>query len=219
MGKRIVGLEYGSYTFDPANQQIIFQDLSPLSLSQILLITNITTNEVIYNFSDTNKGGNLTGGNSLQLDLDVSAMLSEHELMIFLDYPPKMESKTYNLVPNEVVTVGNMAVVFDSTEENIYGGEVDFLSVKVSHMGFDIEVIVDGNTSYRISLKELLLDHKLVDMQTRFRTNGEGTLFVDFPTTPIRFYKSLKVYAHNFYPWFGDGTVNGALIGGQFILS
>jgi len=216
MSKQLIGLEYGAYTFDPANQKITLTDLAPINLKQILLITNVTDGIIIYNFLESNRGGAITS-NVLTLDFDVSAMSASDELQIFAEYPPKVKARTYNSIPQTTVTVGNQATIFDSDTYSLVSGEVDSIVIKVSHMGFDIEVVVDDEQAYRVSLKELLLDYKLVDTNTRYRTNSEGTVFIDEPRIPLLFFKRLKIIAHNFYPWFGDGVVGGVLVGGRFV--
>jgi len=53
-------------------------------LDQILLITNVTSNTIIYNFADPTKGGYLTG-NILTLSATTTSMLSSDRLQIFVD--------------------------------------------------------------------------------------------------------------------------------------
>jgi len=53
-------------------------------LDQILLITNVTNNTIIYNFADPTKGGYLTG-NILTLSATTTSMLSTDRLQIFID--------------------------------------------------------------------------------------------------------------------------------------
>jgi hypothetical protein len=55
-----------------------------ITLDQILLITNVTSNTIIYNFADPTKGGSLAG-NILALSADTSAMSNTDRLQIFVD--------------------------------------------------------------------------------------------------------------------------------------
>ena len=55
-----------------------------ITLDQILLITNVTRNTIIYNFADPTKGGYLTG-NVLTLSASTVSMLSSDRLQIFID--------------------------------------------------------------------------------------------------------------------------------------
>ena len=55
-----------------------------ITLDQILLVTNVTSNVIIYNFADPTKGGYLTG-NILTLSASTVSMLSSDRLQIFVD--------------------------------------------------------------------------------------------------------------------------------------
>jgi len=71
----------------------------PYQLKDILMITNVTTNQVIYNFSDSSRGGTLSyasndittipgaanGVTTLTLDVDTSAMSANDRLQIFVE--------------------------------------------------------------------------------------------------------------------------------------
>ena len=71
----------------------------PYQLKDILMITNVTTNQVIYNFSDSTRGGAISynstdsttfpgsqnGVTTITLDLDTSAMNANDKLQIFVE--------------------------------------------------------------------------------------------------------------------------------------
>lgn len=71
----------------------------PYQLKDILMITNVDTNQVIYNFSDSTRGGTVTynstdittfpaaqnGVTTVTLDLDTSSMSASHQLQIFVE--------------------------------------------------------------------------------------------------------------------------------------
>lgn len=73
-----------TYTFSPSTQQITFPSTLNLSLEQLLLITNTTTNTIIYNFADPSAGGSITGS-VLTLDYNTTAMSSSDKLQIYFD--------------------------------------------------------------------------------------------------------------------------------------
>jgi hypothetical protein len=73
-----------NYLFDAAGRKITFLDYAVLDLTRVLLITNVTTNTIIYNFADPTKGG-IAVGNVLTLTYDTSSMLNTHVLQAFLD--------------------------------------------------------------------------------------------------------------------------------------
>jgi hypothetical protein len=63
-----------------------------ITLSNILLITNVTANTIIYNFADSTKGAVSFNNNVLTLDYDTSSMANTDVLQIFLDVPSNEES-------------------------------------------------------------------------------------------------------------------------------
>ena len=83
----------GSYSFDKTAKTITFSGLrDDITLSNILLITNVTANTIIYNFADSTKGAVSFNNNVLTLDYDTSAMANTDVLQIFLDLPSNEES-------------------------------------------------------------------------------------------------------------------------------
>lgn len=74
-----------SYIFDATNKRIVFTDkVAPVNLEEILLITNVTDGDIIYNFADKLKGGTLDK-NVLTLTYNTTAMSSSDRLQIFID--------------------------------------------------------------------------------------------------------------------------------------
>jgi len=83
----------GSYSFDKTAKTITFSGLRyDITLSNILLITNVTANTIIYNFADSASGAVSFNNNILTLDYDTSAMANTDVLQIFLDLPSNEES-------------------------------------------------------------------------------------------------------------------------------
>ena len=83
----------GSYSFDKTAKTVTFSGLrDDITLSNILLITNVTANTIIYNFADSTKGAVSFNNNILTLDYDTSAMANTDVLQIFLDLPSNEES-------------------------------------------------------------------------------------------------------------------------------
>ena len=73
------------YGFTPASRQVTITKLSSVSLEQLLLITNVTTNTIIYNFADPAYGATVLG-NVITLDYDTTSMNASDKLQIFIDY-------------------------------------------------------------------------------------------------------------------------------------
>jgi len=75
---------FEDYTFNAATKQITFNTTSVVGLEQLLVITNVTDNIIIYNFADPSAGGTIAN-NILTLDYDTTSMSNTDNLQIFLD--------------------------------------------------------------------------------------------------------------------------------------
>lgn len=92
--KQLLGTDTtGSYTFNPITKTITFSGLAKaITLSNILLITNVTRNTIIYNFADTATGAVNFNNNTLTLTYDTTSHSASDILQIFLDVESKEES-------------------------------------------------------------------------------------------------------------------------------
>lgn len=73
-----------NYTFDKTAKTVIFVDYISIDLDSILLITNVTTNTIIYNFANSSLGGTVLN-NVLTLTYNTSTMLDSDKLQIFYE--------------------------------------------------------------------------------------------------------------------------------------
>lgn len=73
-----------NYTFTPSTKTIVFNDYTSIDLEGILLVTNVTDNQIIYNFADINFGGYVSS-NSVILNYDTTSMSNTDTLQIFYD--------------------------------------------------------------------------------------------------------------------------------------
>ena len=75
---------FQDYTFNAATKQITFNTSDTVFLNQVLVITNVTDNIIVYNFADPAKGGAIVN-NVLTLKFDTTTMSDTDSLQIFLD--------------------------------------------------------------------------------------------------------------------------------------
>jgi hypothetical protein len=75
---------FENYSFNAAAKTVTFNTTDVITLEQLLIITNVTTNQIIYNFADPNAGGSIEN-NVLTLNYDTTSMSSEGRLQIFID--------------------------------------------------------------------------------------------------------------------------------------
>lgn len=71
-----------NYTFNKTAKTVTFTDYGSIVLDNVLLITNVTDNIIIYNFASSGKGGTVAT-NVLTLDYDTTAMDNTDDLQIF----------------------------------------------------------------------------------------------------------------------------------------
>lgn len=88
---------FENYSFNAASQQITFNTTDVIGLEDLLVITNVTDNAIIYNFADPTKGGTISN-NVLTLTYNTTGMSNTDKLQIFLDNtltPASEESLQY----------------------------------------------------------------------------------------------------------------------------
>ena len=85
--KKLLGQDAsGTYTFNPTAKTVTFLGLSQqITLANILLITNVTANTIIYNFASSSTGAVSFANNVLTLDYNTTTMNSTDVLQIYLD--------------------------------------------------------------------------------------------------------------------------------------
>jgi hypothetical protein len=110
-----------NYTFDASAQQVILDGYHPLRVIQ--LITNVTDNVIIYNFSDSAKGGTVTYDNNTEkttitLTYNTTSMSDTDELQIFIDTQEnKIDASESLLDPVHKFRVSNPENLIDTDFE------------------------------------------------------------------------------------------------------
>ncbi len=84
--KQLIGSDAGSYIFNPAMKTITLSGIPGIKLSNFLVITNVATGTMLFNFADSALGGTYSEG-VLTLLTDTSTMSAEDPLQIFIDVP------------------------------------------------------------------------------------------------------------------------------------
>lgn len=89
------------YIFDVSEKIIEFK-FAP-KLEQILLITNVTDQIIIYNFADTSLGGTIYG-NILTLEYDTTSMEDSDDLQVYIDIEEEKVYEDKNEILNGILT-------------------------------------------------------------------------------------------------------------------
>lgn len=83
-----------NYTFNPSTKEVVFLDYTTINLERILIITNVTSNTIIYNFANSLQGGTVSD-NILTLNYNTSNMSNTDKLQIYyetIDTPASEET-------------------------------------------------------------------------------------------------------------------------------
>ena len=83
-------LDSNNYIFDASTRRIIFDSNINLKKQDILVITNVSTNQMIYNFNCIEESGDFTG-NVLTLKFDTRLMHNNDKLLIVISVKDKIE--------------------------------------------------------------------------------------------------------------------------------
>lgn len=75
-----------NYSFSASGKTVTFNAFGTIELNRVLLITNTTTNTIIYNFADSTKGGTVAT-NVLTLTYNTASMNNTDKLQIYYDAP------------------------------------------------------------------------------------------------------------------------------------
>lgn len=89
----LIGSDIGNYTFDASLKTVTLTGIKTLTIEEVLVITNITTQEIIYLPSDTGKGGTILN-NVITLEYDTTLMSDTDSLQIYVQYN---NSQDFNL--------------------------------------------------------------------------------------------------------------------------
>ncbi|HLO11218.1 MAG TPA: hypothetical protein VK190_03055 [Pseudoneobacillus sp.] len=73
-----------TYSFNSATKQITLTGIKSINLENLLLITNVTDNIIIYNFADPDLGATVSG-NVITLDYNTATMSNTDRLQIFVE--------------------------------------------------------------------------------------------------------------------------------------
>jgi hypothetical protein len=75
---------FQDYTFNASAKTITFNTTDTVRLENVLLVTNVTDNIIIYNFADPTLGGTISN-NVLTLTYNTATMSNTDSLQIYLD--------------------------------------------------------------------------------------------------------------------------------------
>lgn len=157
---------FQDYTFNATTKQITFNTTDVVLLNQVLIITNVTDNIIIYNFSDSTKGGTLIN-NVLTLTFDTTSMSNTDSLQIFLDLygAPSTEATATNI--NDGITLlrkltqllAPIATQDGQQRQRVTIGSMETGIIINSYAGIDVrfQMIDFAKTNYNTGIRANLI--------------------------------------------------------------
>lgn len=135
-----------NYAFDASEKTITFSDYESIALRNILIITNVTDQIIIYNFADTTKGGSVAT-NVLTLEYDSSSMSDTDVLQIW--YWDTSSEQAINDGGNAITVDGTVAVTnagITTIAGAVSGTEmqVDVASIPAIDLGATDNAVLDS---------------------------------------------------------------------------
>ena len=159
-----------NYSFDVANKTVTFSDYQQINLNGLLLITNVTTNQIVYNFANPALGGTVAG-NILMLKTTLDGMSNGDSLQIFYEngvqLPTATESaqaqndQTNWLLRRMVKLLDSLGVVDTKQRQRIAveTGVIDTVTSVSQIAGIDAryQFIEQARISYNIGIRHNLI--------------------------------------------------------------
>jgi len=102
--KVLIGIDVGVYKFDPVNSVVYIYETPAFALEQVLLITNVTTGQIIFNFADSTLKATLSGS-ALTLQASMAGMAYTDNLQIFMQFPDKVTNVNEGVMKEIVQTL------------------------------------------------------------------------------------------------------------------
>lgn len=127
-------------TFDASAKTVTHASFSDVTLAGILLIVNVTDQEIIYSFADTAKGGTLST-DTLTLEHDTTSMSDTDELLIFVDDGAATSAISGTVTANLSATDNAVLDAIEADTTTIAG------AVSGSEMQVDVLTIAAGDNN------------------------------------------------------------------------
>jgi len=144
-------IKIADYVFDASAKTIEFTDVDVLSLDGVLLVTNVTRGEIIYNFADPTKVGTVdTNILTLNDSVDTGDMEDDDALLIYYD-----DSEPTEVIVGNVTPGGDPDQNMQYTQPKLtYGTEVSTDGLMMSGPGFFGSLLVNCTTAGTLVVRD-----------------------------------------------------------------
>jgi hypothetical protein len=148
-----------NYTFNPTSKTITFNDYSLIELESILLITNVSSNQIIYNFADPCYGAGVNG-NTVTLVYDTTSMSSSDALQIYYDdtADTPMTEELFQLFNRFLRLMQSNAVVDAQDRQVVRVGTIDGGTINTVNTVQNTNAVGTLNALNAVDTRYLLMD-------------------------------------------------------------
>jgi hypothetical protein len=207
MAKKVLLDTY--YTFSPSTDTVVIPRV--IQRENLMLITNVTTNQVIYNFSDPElsalsysvKGSSVGSTTTIVLNYDCSQMLSTDKLQVIYDEYDEKITPSDNLVDAvaKMRVASPQSLIDTDFEYGVQGSKWEALALTHNYPSFfskgsggnSLEIsdaVSNGGANVRVKSRisvltvsaHGLLNNDVVSVQEALDENADGTYPVTVPT-------------------------------------
>ena len=214
-----------NYVFDKAAGTVTFSDYVSIRLDSVLLITNVTSNVIVYNFADATKGGAVVN-NVLTLDYNTSAMARTDNLQIYYDdaandlditqLPSRDQMAYVNYqLDEEVGVIGDSGPLQQHEKEAPLYPSRELMTFDSNlHTIFGSQNLVNGQ---RLKVEDSLAPEQTVDglmgwvnAEVRINLTGQGTTILQLWGTwagTVSFYGAVD--GNTWVPIYGESLTVG----------
>lgn len=200
-----------NYTFNTINKTITLTDalFSSLILENLLLVTNVTKNTIIYNFADVTSGSATVSGNVITLTNLLASMSNTDKLQIYYDIanPTDVQPVSISSVP----LASGSATATNQTSANTILSNIKTDVDKIPSLGQSTMI---NSVPIVIASDQLNIPIKLqssISQNTLEILDNHRLLAIDFP--------NLRVLQYNKNPSPDLSNMNNAHFHNQFNLS
>ena len=159
-----------NYTFNKTAKTITFSDFASISIDRLQLVTNVTSNIIIYQFNEPALGGSASG-NVLTLNYNTAAMSNTDKLQIIYDCANG--DPLYDATPASSTVEGNVSAgAQDSGKPVKVGGKYNATPFTMSNgQRGDLQLDVHGNLNVNLATALVAED----PTNKAFRVEGYNT--------------------------------------------
>lgn len=155
-------IKIDNYTFNKTAKTVTFTDYTTIRLDSVLIITNVESNIMIYNFVDPGAGGSVVN-NVLTLDYNTTAMNDSDKLQIFYDDEYKASTREnqdlqitlLNTLSSLVITLNELSSRLNVLSGMANSGAPALRVVPIASVSTAVTGTVTANT---VQSKEVLDD-------------------------------------------------------------